>query len=413
MITRMKFCNRVALIALSSWALTPASIKAGPGDGIQLNHLTLSPFVSAAYNDESNPFKRPDRQNPESDSFTELTYGLNANNKTDALEIDARFWGRSKHYDTATERDADEYGMRAGVIAGSREGIAAALNVRYADIDDFQRAPYFQDLNDLKRQGLALAPDRSDASARELFDTGLLLGRDMTDKSELDLGFQYIDVAYDSSELLDYDVSKLSLEVAHQATAKSSVFLTGEYSDQNSDGFEAGAESYTLRAGLKSRATEKVRYRGSYGFKDYERTGARETSQTEHSFELRADWIASTKIIVFVNAESDIIPAADESNNAREIVRGSIGATYKMLPTVNLSLLGTAGRTDYTDPVNTAAGAIDKYIDSLGGQLLISYAPRAKFMNVFASLRYDENTSNDPNAEYDNLRATIGLNLRY
>lgn len=407
-------CTAAALAL--SWLLLPAgvaAVKAGPGEGIKVNNLTLSPFVTGAYNHEDNPLKNPDSSNPESDYYLEATAGINANNKTDALEVDLRLWGRTKEYDQFTERDADEWGGRFGVIAGSRDRLATTLNARYADIDDFQQSPYLEDLRDLKRQGLALAPDRSDASARELFEGGVLLGRDLTDKSELDVGVKYTDVAYDASELLDFDTTRIDAEVAHQATAKSSAFITGEFTDQNSDGFEAGAESYAARIGLKSRATDKIKYRAAYGFKDYERSGADEKSQTKHSFEARADWQASTKITVFLNAENDIIPASDVANNAREIYRGSLGATYFVLPTLNLSLLGTIGRTDYTDPVTIRSGTIDKYIDSYGAQLLVRYSPPVQFVSVFGSLRYDENTSNDPGAEYDNLRATIGLTLRY
>lgn len=399
------FAGMIALLALN--------IPAQAEDGINIGNLKLTPSLRGSYVYDSNVQRDPETRDHLSDTYFTTTLGLVARNSTDALQVEARGWGRLRRYDTFTDKDMEEYGFLLGASAGSRDILTTRLNLRWADLNDFSQEPFFQDIRDAQRISIEMAPDRSEASSRQISAVGLAIGRDLTEEIEFDAGVQYSEVNYDEDLLLDYKTYRAAVELARALTDKSAVLAVGSAGRQESDGFDATAETRAMRLGLKTRATQKVTFKGSAGLREFKLEGLNERRNQRFDYELQADWRASTKVIAFVNAETVIVPASDERRNARQTRRASGGMTYYALPFLNFTLMGSFGRVDYVDPVQVRGEMIDKYVDTVGGQLIARFQPRIKWLSLSLSARYDSNSSNDPNAEYDLWRFSASGTLRY
>jgi hypothetical protein len=287
-----------------------------------------------------------------------------------------------------------------------------------------------------------------------MFDVGGKVGKSLTDKTDLDITYGYMQTDFDNDDLFARGEHRLGAEIGYRATDKTTVYLMGEGAMQDSDGYSDKATEYLGRIGAATRSTSKLILRASVGASYYEYEGAVDPvalnanpdfveTKTEDTVkpdaELGLDWMPADKWTVQLRGMTGFTPANQYAGNVafQGVLAGAV--IYKYDPKWTFSLLGSVRRDDFEEEViapadddidsfeeslgrkNAADGkyyyddrakVIDKYIDlwSIGG--MINY-DMTRYLSLFGDIRRTEAFSNDPLSEYDVYQITIGVNARY
>lgn len=399
--------------------LAAAAVAVGrPGDGIRVGNLALSPFVDVAVTYDSNVFLQGDDQ--EDDYFLDLVPGVAFINRTDRLILKGRGWGQIRRYlDYDKELDHESYGGKLGGVLGGVDNPGLIFNAKYIHLDDYEISPRSVDTLNIEAQDLMLTEDRTERTERDIFDVGGVIGRDLTDKLRADLGYSYSTVDYDTDLLFDWDESRLQLELSHDLTDKTAALLTGQYSWQDSDGFEDESIYYLGRAGIEYRATGKTTFKGGVGFESYEAGGLSPEGESLDddlvSYDVAAIWEATRKLTLQLSGRNGIQPATQYQSNTKEINLVSLGASYRFTEEFRLSLAGSFRQDDYIARIPFEDELREKQREHYGVRVRMDYWPRAKFYDLYVEASYEDVTDNleDDYENYDQLRVSAGLSLRY
>ena len=400
------------MLRLSLLAVVASYAK--PGEGIKWGNLTLRPFVDISTTWDSNV--RYADSNEKDDFFLDTVPGITFVNKTEKLSLSVRGWGQFRRYLDVTDLDSDSYGQKLGAVWGEGDRLTLTVNEKYAHYEIEQRSV---DTLNLASQNLMLTEDRTESVNRDLFDVGPVLGYDISEKLQADVGYNYSSVNY-KQNFFDWYENRGQIELRQKVTDKTSALVNGQYSEQSSDGYANDSKYYILRGGFLYEATMKVAFKGSAGYGSYDfgnKSPLGQDLDTDFfSFDLAATWQVTEKILVEAMARNNIQPAAQYPENTKEISLASLGASYDITKSWILSL---AGSWRYDDYIGKVQDLDDQYryknTTIYSGRLRLDYKPRIKFFDVYAETTYENSDSNiqDDFGNYDQWRVALGLALRY
>ena len=387
---------------------------AKPGEGIKWGNLTLSPFVNISTLWDSNV--RYTASNEKDDFFMEIVPGIALANKTEKLSLSLRGWGQFRRYLDVTDLDSDSYGQKLGVVWGAGDRLTLTVNENYAHYETEQRSV---DTVDLASQNLMLTEDRTESVNRDLFGISPVLGYEISDKMQADVGYSYSSVNY-KLNFFDWYENRGQIELRQKVTDKTSALVNGQYSEQNSDGYANDSTYYILRGGFLYEATMKMAFKGSAGYGSYDfgnkSLQGEDLNKDFFSFDLATTWRATDKILVEAIARNSMQPAAQYEANTKEISLASLGASYDITESWILSLAGSWRYDDYIGKVQDLDNQYRyKNRTIYSGRLRLDYKPRIKFFDVYTEMTYENSDANiqDDFENYDQWRITLGLALRY
>ncbi len=443
----------IALLFFS--ALTTYS---GPGDGIHLGDgFVLTPSIEGSITHDDNIWRAPDdwtipgRREVESDIFYALKLQLSLVRHSDAIRTRLDGWHRIQRYQDIDERDTDELGARFMVVTGSRENLRTGLSLRYAAVDHYDRGPIAHDLatdaSEVEPLSDPTLQDRVSLGKRNVYEAGIDLGRNLTDKTLLDMRFRLHGVQYDDTEpfpslllkMNDRTTYTLAAEAGCRVTDKTTLFVTADGALHDSDAYDSDALRLGLRAGVATVSTDKLEFRGAIGVNRYEyeafpddvtrgqpgafspdRGRPQSRSDERMAGELGARWRPAERWLFRATAFTGYRPAVQYGGNATFDIAGQVNAGYRIARSHQLVLGGGLRREDYLEDVITArpdvdegSQWIDKYVDLATVSMNYEYMPQNVPMIVNLGVRRNIATSNDLDAEYEVTLWTAGLALWY
>ncbi len=440
-----------------------AQLRLAPG-------VSFQPSLDASVTHDSNvwlatdrpvadPALREPQRGEESDVFYTVHLQLAMAANVEHLRSMVDVWAGMERYDEFDARDTEEIGVRGQVGFGGRKSLDVRMYGRYAEVERYDYGPVGYDLN---ADGVGvLQPDpmlyeRSSVQQRKLTDIQLHLGRDLTDKTTLDLRANVLNTRYsrDRADLEVYfrdvddtwrlnDITRYHLEgeAGWRATDKTTLFVNLGGELEESDGFDDDASSISLRLGALSATSPKLQFRAGAGISHYrydsfptdprlgepgyypdrDRGPAETSKSTRPSFELGVNWLPADRWVFQASAYSGFQSAVQYAGTGTFFYGAQVGANYQMLQTLRLSLTASARQTDYLETVQVANETSanlrrfeeDKYarLYAVAGRL--TYRPVGRRVSGYAEARHAIADSNDPDAEYDATQFTLGLNLQY
>jgi hypothetical protein len=396
------------------------------GEGVHIGDAVFDPFVELAATYDSNVNLQG--TNEQSDIFTEIQAGLQMHYEPGWYTVDGRGFVIQRRYTKFTDKDFNNGGERISLISGSRESVSVLVMQSYRLIDDYDRSTYYGESISPESQNLSLAYDKSMRVKRTLNDVGVILGRDLTDKSGLDLGVSYSAQNYDVQDL--YNVADLmaQAEIFYRVTDKSAALITGQYGIEKNKSFAKDASYLVLRGGVKTKSTDKMTLKAGLGVEEYNRDttivdqnnpdeklygGARNANQQIISADLTATWIATDKITVEVSGRTGIQSAQQYINTLNHVTVGSANAVYQLSDSTTLALTGAYRQDKYMDPVIENNTQYDRVDNRVAWLLRGDYRPLSQFMTVFGEIGYENAKSTVPDFNYNQLRLSIGVSAHY
>jgi hypothetical protein len=398
------------------------------GEGIRVGDAILDPFVEISGTGDSNvPLASTNKQ---SDVFVELQAGLQLHYEPGWYTIDGRGFGLFRRYTKFTDRGFDNFGERVSLMSGNRDTLSVLLMQGYRLVNDYDRSTYYSEIVNPESQNLSLAYDKSMRIKRALSDAGIVLGRQVTDKIGMNIGFSYGSQAYKTNDVFDV-VSLLGHgDLSYLVTDKSSVFVGAEYGTENNGSFAEDGTTKAIFVGVETKSTDKMTMRASAGEQEYTRsavldpskyadkdvevyTGPRDSTTKSLDANLTATWIATEKISVEISGRTGLQSAQQYVNTINKIAVGSANAVYQLNDSTSVSLTGAYREDSYVDPVIENGIQYDRVDRRIAGLLRADYRAPAQFLTIFGEGGYEKARSTIPDFNYDQLRLSIGVTVRY
>ena len=427
------------------------TVMAGkPGEGLDIGKVTVRPYVDVSVTDDSNPYLA--NSNVISDTFFEYELGAELSYRARNLHVYGRIYAFSRNYsdDAVYENDRQYddslefsgFGESLGLTYGEREKLQIRARQSYQQVTDYSKEPYNAAFVGDYRESNVLSEDRGDRTDRDLINSYIGLGRDLTDKTELDIGYQFAQVNYVDDVLFDSDRSTVNGEYAYKITDKSAAFIVGKYGiEENSDELLDYLESKIIRVGWKTLLTDKTIFKGSIGMEFYDinvdassvdpdRLKVIESVNTDQpvefdskdewvSFDLAWIWMPIDKLTFNTLGGNATSASSYEVLNVRKATFIGSSATFQFTDAFK-GWLGIAYRQDeysretlHYDDVEKLNYLIARKSDFINGEMGVEFAPPEKWYSVYATATYEDTDSNIDNEDFDQVRLTLGGKLIY
>ena len=399
--------RNVELLIVAVLSLAALVIQAGPGQGIHSGAWMISPYVQEAGTYDSNIDQTPD--NVRDDYFLTSEAGVKAGYSVFMLEGSALGFASYRNYADATDKDFGTYGESANVKYGLRERVQIQAEEAFRHVQD----------NDAHGSDTAIGGISADSvldaatqSKRNISHGGVSVGRDVSDKVELDFGYRYDGVRYDEAGLANLDGHAGLIEGAYRVTDKSALFATLFGGVQENSIMDGSANYYGARLGAKTRGTELITVKAGAGVQRYDRPAGVGDDTTAFNFDAMASWVLTDKILVRAGGKNGTMMSSALALNVTDFHVAWAGGVYQVLPTTALSLNTIYRIDDYRDPVELAGGGtINRQDKGTGVSARADYQTPAAFMSVYAEASYQKTDSNV--SGYDETRVSVGTNLKY
>jgi len=393
LLTLIAGCSFLAMLAQLSYA--------GEENGFRHNNLSVSPYVNLEYTYDSNV--NYSDSGDEDDHIFRVQPGFDLNYKGNDWGINGNAFYSHDWYHENDRLDKDSYGENVDIYWQSPRGLAFVLGQSYV----------------VSSQSDSITSDNGNGLWRDRnqFDVTGALSYEFSEKTSAALTGMYSDMWYDNAQdaygpLYGWKEYSVGLELSRQLTAKSDLIVNGSYQQYTSDGATGGVSSdstgYSLMGGFGSRATERIHYRVVAGTSWFDYGDGNMMSGV--TYDASMSWVLSRKFTLTFAGSSYYQPSEREQNQAIQAYTASTGLTYLTTARLTTSLdLAYRREENQVDTVSTTdAGADDRY----SARLMARYKLR-KYVNLYAGIEYEEQTSDVSSDEFDRYRGTLGVNLRY
>jgi hypothetical protein len=297
-----------------------------------------------------------------------------------------------------------------------RTGWTLMLSERYANIDQSDEMNFGGDGRGVWRN-------------RQTFDTAGVVERRFADKWHLSVQGQYSWLDYENDRgsyapLFGWHQYSVGSQFGYMASKWTDLLVSAGYSlyDQDLSGnlyktsrnYNDRSESYSLMAGVGTRANERIHYRALMGASWFDYGGGNSTD-CGRTYSLSGNWRIHRHLNFTVLGTSYYQPSDQYVGQASKVYTLSGGLSYLTLgDRLNLSL-NIAWRFDetcYSDEWYNSSQNYDREIFSTrrAADYLLN-----RWTSVFAHLIWDSQSTDgyNPYYEYDRVRAVFGVRLHY
>lgn len=341
------------VILLSSLTASTSQASLSPGLGIKMGNMRLSPFaeVGIGYDDnvqvsqpESLPVLPDGRFQGQGgggsgDYFSQYTAGFGLS-RVLASEWELRFrsWYDTRVYSVEHLNDNDTKtaeGSARYLPASDLYTVTLSGKVRQAT--DMERVPSSANLTMMGDTGLPYLEERDDSLERTTVDGSGNLSLRPQERTSFSLSAAGSTVDYTDRQLFDYWQWSANGDAGYRYSAKTSIYVEGEYELVNGDGLTRSVPVYAMRLGLRTMPSIKVDYHISVGAKTYEHatdtTGDTWKREWDIDFDGLLNWRISEKLGLFGNAWTDVstAPQTQAPEDTRRTYAGQMGANYAFM----------------------------------------------------------------------------------
>jgi len=400
------------LMALLLFVWTPASAQ--DAAGIRLTDSTsLSPFVEANLTYDSNVLLLGEGLE-EDDFYLDVVGGLSLLRKKEASTFNLRGWYQARRYEAYSLLDDETWQINGEYVGGYIDRAQVILKAKYGVLSDYEftqsdLAAQFE----RSRAGDFMMETRTMRYRRILDSYSAGVARE-TRWFDLSLHGTYSAVEFDTTKATLYDWREIFIQprIGLRASEKTSITLSGELGQQDSDNDLDTLDFLRVRLGLYLTPSEKTKVDFGAGYQETKvdatsSSGSSLDSERFH-FDGNASWMATSKILLHVFAKNEILPTEAFQRNTKTVDQASIGGTYEITRQLFSSLGLSYRRDEYTAPVN----GVDALEELIGIQARLAFNSQKQNLRIFLKGRYEEFTSNIQ-TDYNQLRLSIGLNFAF
>jgi len=394
------------LVAGLMCAILVSAANAGPGQGIRSGPWVISPYADVSGTYDSNINKTGANQTD--DFFLDSTLGLRAGYTTSLLNLSGLGFVSSRNYADNTDKDFGAGGELVRIIYGTRDQIMVEADQTFRRVEDIDRYASEAAVGGVSPDSVL---DVSSRSRRDVNQAGISAGKDLTDKLELDAGYRFDNINYDAASLFDLRNHVGQLETAYKLTDKAAGFATVKAAVQENVTLSSDANYYAARLGMKSKGTDKVTFKGSAGFQQFELQDG--DTKSALSYDVTTAWAASTKVVLQAGGRNGSALSSMYANNGAEYQSVWLAGKYQFNPSISTTMSGAYRVDDYINQVTDNGQAKDRKDNGFAGRFRADYQAPAKFLKLYTEASYEDMSSNIDAQDYNDTRVMLGAILSY
>jgi hypothetical protein len=407
----MKSQNAVKYMFVAGMlCLAGVMAQAQPGDGINVNGWKLSPSVNLSATYDSNVYSMP--RNTVDDTYFRTGVGLDVSYEASMFQLQGLGFFDGVTYSSEDNLNYTVGGENVTARLGKRDQFQVSLG------ESFRRV---EDIDGYSLEGVSVGGISSDSvldsstrSRRDVTQATVGLGKNITQKLDMDLGYRYDAVAYDSSELYDLNGQSALAEAGLKMTDKTAGTLAAVYGTQHSQGSSDDPDYIAARLGLKTVGTDKIVFKGGVGALFYNRTATDGSDSDKNlvNYDLTATWRATDKVMVTAGGRNGIQLSSIYADNPAEFNMVWLDGACQVVSSTMLSA-GVSYRQDsYLDQVVIDDVSKDRVDKGFSGRLRMDYTPPGlRFADLFCEALYESVDSTV--GDYNDSRFSVGAKLHY
>ena len=371
-----------------------------PGSGVM-----VSPFVGGSVTHDSNVDSAS--ANEQSDTYLDGTLGVRGGYTGYALDVSGLGFLTRRSYNDYSAGDFTAFGDVLKVKNGIRDQLVVEVDQSFRRVEDDDHYGSEAAVGGISPDS---ALDASSLSKRDINHAGVSVGRNLTDKTELDLGYRFDSLNYDDARYYDLISHYVQAEPAYRMTDKTAGTLTLKYGWQKNDSLDQTADYSAARIGLKTLGTDKLTFKAGGGVQNFE-YGADNSKKTSFNFDGTAFWAATEKVLFQAGGRNGMQLSSFYDDNGSEfsIIWG--GVAWRMVSSVTVSAAVSYREDDYLVPVQAGGELVDRLDKGVGTRMRVEYHTPAEGMKLYAEVLQEKVDSNV--ADYDRTRAGVGVMLAY
>lgn len=262
---------------------------------------------------------------------------------------------------------------------------------------------------------------------RQTIDVSGVLERRFTERWHADVQAQYSLLDYENRSgkyvpLNGWDQYSAGAQIGYAASRWTDMLVAAGYSryvqdyehwNATSRKYSTKSNTYSIQAGIGTRATERISYRALAGasWLDYAGTGQTDNGWT---YTLAGNWRVHRQVQISVMGSSYYQPSDQYVGQANKVYTFSGGVSYLTLGD-RLNLTGNVSwnfyDTCYADPVYSKSYSSDRtYISTrFAADLLVN-----RWMSLFAHVIWDKNMYEQRSQyDYNRVRGVMGVRFHY
>jgi hypothetical protein len=375
-------------------------------------HLTIKPYVSLSYTYDSNI----DADSTDTDdSVFAIHPAVDFQWQGAKWMLVGNVWYRHRYFCEYNEQMGENsYGeslqFRYASSAQNAKGWSLMLSERYAFINQSD------DLD--SRGGRGIWRDR------QTVDVAGIVERRFTERWHMDIQGQYSWLDYDNQTgryipLYGWNQYSAGAQLGYAASKWTDLLVAAGYSRYEQDipndrayrNYSGQSDSYSIQAGLGTRATERISYRALMGTSWFDYDGYSDCGWT---YTLSANWRVHRQVQLSLLGSSYYQPSDEYLGQALKVYNLSAGISYLTLGD-RLKLTGNiAWRFDETCYSADVWSSRDNYDRTHFSARLAADYLLNRWTSIFAHLIWDNQTT-DTNKyyEYDRIRGVLGVRFHY
>ena len=362
------------------------------GKGVKLGDWTIRPIVQLSGFYDTNP-----QQYATTNAVGGFAYGIEPGVDVTGA---GREWILLGHFSVVTEQYTSQFqddrsGFDENIAAtwGSPDRIALILGEGYRQV-------FEQDY---------LSGDSQDR--REL-DVRAAMESQVTDKSRVQGDITYYNVQYVVTNLYGWDDFRSTWTFGHRLTDKTELLLDGGGGVQTSRDDTGGLDGFFEgRAGLGTKATDKLRWEVTAGAEHYMPVGGTNAS-TRFVYKLSGNWMATSKLTLTLSGDSGVQPGVDVADNVDFIYTFTVGADYRMLRKWGVQVQGIYRNDDFQRSILIEGVEEHRTDHNVAARARVTYTP-VRYGNLFAEVESADNASSVDSFSYNRMRVALGMTLYY
>jgi hypothetical protein len=377
---------------------TPKS--GAPGSGVM-----VSPFVGGSVTHDSNVGNAA--ANEQSDTYLDGTLGVRGGYTGYALDVSGLGFLSRRSYNDFNDLNFTTFGDVLKVKNGTRDQFVIEVDQSFRRVEDVDHYGAEAAVGGISPDS---ALDASSLSKRDINHAGVSVGRNLTDKTELDLGYRFDSLNYDDARFYDLISHYVQAEPAYRMTDKTAGILTLKYGLQKNDTLDETADYSAARIGLKTLGTDKLTFKAGGGVQNFE-YGTDNSKKTSFNYDGTAFWAATEKILFQAGGRNGMQLSSFYADNGSEFLIVWAGVAWRMQPSVTMSAAVSYREDDYLVPVQEGGVLVDRLDKGVGYRVRAEYHTPAEGMKLYAEVLQEKVDSNV--ADYDKTRAGVGVVLAY
>ena len=356
------------------------------GEGIRIKNLVLRPFADSEFIFETNA--QLSETNKQDDVSRIFAGGVGFGSHSTTFDLDGVVRYLVREGDISRVDD-EGLSQKLKLKIGQRKGFLIQLDQSYDDNVD------------------TINSDSGRKEGRTDFISRLRLGKAITEKINLDLGYEYDLREFDDADRIDREEQAIQIRVSRRLTDKLASLWIAEAGHQDREE-GTDADYYAARVGLRYKNSEKTDLNFSAGWRDHS-----EASVSSFNFASTMRWEITEKVRSRLEARNAVRPTSQNGSDFKLVTTLKLLLDYHVTEKIAMTLRLRFKQNKFEKDIEVNGKMRSDRSETYSVNARLTYSPPSSLLRVFLDAGFQIRESTRLDNDYENFISTTGVSLNF